>query len=66
VTHPDLSFVVNKVCQYLHEPRISHWSVVKHVLRYVCHTLDSGFAALFLLLYIALCGLFCKLSWQYG
>jgi histone deacetylase 1/2 len=42
VTRPDLSFVVNKVCQYLHEPRTPHWSAVKRVLRYVRYTVDTG------------------------
>jgi histone deacetylase 1/2 len=42
LTRPDLSFAVNKVCQYLHEPRSSHWSAVKRILRYVRHTLDGG------------------------
>ena len=42
VTLPDLSFVVNKVCQYLHEPRTPHWSAVKRILRYVHFTVDSG------------------------
>jgi histone deacetylase 1/2 len=42
VTRPDLSFVVNKVCQYLHEPRTPHWSAVKRILRYVRYTIDCG------------------------
>ncbi|KAK1613214.1 hypothetical protein QYE76_036887 [Lolium multiflorum] len=42
VTRPDLSFVVNKVCQYLHDPRTPHWSAVKRILRYVRYTVDSG------------------------
>jgi histone deacetylase 1/2 len=42
VTRPDLSFVVNKVCQYLHEPRTPHWSAVKSILRYVRFTVESG------------------------
>ncbi|KAK1665998.1 hypothetical protein QYE76_054157 [Lolium multiflorum] len=42
VTRPDLSFVVNKVCQYLHEPRTPHITVVKRILRYVRFTIDSG------------------------
>jgi hypothetical protein len=42
VTRPDLSFVVNKVCQYLHEPRTPHMIFVKRILRYVCFTIDSG------------------------
>jgi histone deacetylase 1/2 len=42
MTPPDLSFVVNKVCQYLPEPRTSHWSAVKRILRYARHTIDTG------------------------
>jgi hypothetical protein len=29
LTRPDLSFSVNKVCQYLHAPTTAHWTVVK-------------------------------------
>jgi histone deacetylase 1/2 len=35
LTRPDISFVVNKVCKYLHAPTEVHWSVVKRILRYV-------------------------------
>jgi histone deacetylase 1/2 len=42
ITRPDLSFVVNKVCQYLHDPRTPHMAAVKRILRYVRYTLDSG------------------------
>jgi hypothetical protein len=34
--------VVNKVCQYLHEPRTPHLSAVKRILRYVRYTVDTG------------------------
>jgi histone deacetylase 1/2 len=37
LTRPDLSFGVNKVCQYLHASRSSHWSTV-----YVHFTLSHG------------------------
>jgi hypothetical protein len=39
---PDLSVVVNKVCQYLHEYRSSHWPAIKRILGYVRFTIDSG------------------------
>lgn len=39
---PDLSFLVNKVCQFLHAPTIRHWSVVKRILRYAKFTLKHG------------------------
>jgi histone deacetylase 1/2 len=28
LTRPDISFSVNKVCQYLHAPTTAHWSAV--------------------------------------
>jgi histone deacetylase 1/2 len=42
ITRPDISFAVNRVCQYLHAPRDPHWSAVKRILRYVCHTASYG------------------------
>jgi len=42
LTRPDISFSVNKVCQYLHSPTTIHWSAVKRILRYVCGTLNYG------------------------
>ncbi|XP_073355299.1 uncharacterized protein [Aegilops tauschii subsp. strangulata] len=42
VTRPDISFAVNRVCQYLHAPRGPHWSAVKRILRYVRHTGSYG------------------------
>jgi histone deacetylase 1/2 len=42
MTRPDLSFAVNKVCQFLHAPRCTHWSAVKRILRYVQSTLSHG------------------------
>jgi hypothetical protein len=42
LTRPDLSFAVNKVCQYLHAPTTSHWSAVKGILRYVKDTVNIG------------------------
>jgi hypothetical protein len=42
MTHHDLSFVINKVCQYLHEPHTPHMSAVKHILRYVRYTIDTS------------------------
>jgi histone deacetylase 1/2 len=42
LTRPDLSFSVNKVCQYLHAPTTAHWTVVKRILRYVKNTHQLG------------------------
>ncbi|KAM3405620.1 hypothetical protein ACQJBY_008243 [Aegilops geniculata] len=42
ITRPDVSYAVNRVCQYLHAPRTSHWSAVKRILRYICSTASYG------------------------
>jgi hypothetical protein len=42
MTRPDLSFSVNKVCQYIQTPTDAHWAAVKRILRYVKGTLDLG------------------------
>jgi histone deacetylase 1/2 len=42
LTRPDISFSVNKVCQYLHAPTTQHWTAVKRILRYMRYTLDLG------------------------
>jgi histone deacetylase 1/2 len=42
ITRPDVSYAVNHVCQFLHAPRTSHWSVVKRILCYVCFTASYG------------------------
>jgi histone deacetylase 1/2 len=42
LTRPDISFAVNKVCQFLHRPTTVHWSAVKRILRYLRHTLGMG------------------------
>ena len=40
MTRPDIAFAVNKVCQYLHAPTMSHWSAVKRIMRYLWFTMD--------------------------
>jgi histone deacetylase 1/2 len=42
LTRPDLSFAVNKVCQFLQIPQHPHWSAVKRILRYVSMTASHG------------------------
>ncbi|KAF7813162.1 Retrovirus-related Pol polyprotein from transposon TNT 1-94 [Senna tora] len=42
ITRPDLSFLVNKVYQFMHEPKLVHWQAVKKILRYLQGTLDYG------------------------
>jgi len=40
LTQPNLSFSVNKVCQFLHSPTTIHWEAVKRILRYVQGTIS--------------------------
>jgi histone deacetylase 1/2 len=40
-TRPDISFAVNKVCQFLSRPTEMHWEAVKRILRYVKGTIDT-------------------------
>lgn len=42
LTRPDISFAVNKVCQFLHAPTTTHLSAVKRILRYIRGTQQLG------------------------
>jgi Reverse transcriptase (RNA-dependent DNA polymerase) len=42
LTRPDISFSVNKISQFMHNPTDDHWSAVKRILRYVAGTLQYG------------------------
>jgi histone deacetylase 1/2 len=42
LTRPDISFSVNKVCQFLHAPTETHWAVVKRILRYLRQDTNIG------------------------
>nr|GEX05280.1 hypothetical protein [Tanacetum cinerariifolium] len=37
---PDITYSVNKVCQFMHSPTTNHWSPVKRILRYLRGTFD--------------------------
>nr|GEZ31389.1 ribonuclease H-like domain-containing protein [Tanacetum cinerariifolium] len=41
-TRPDISYVVQQVCLYMHDPQESHFSALKRILRYIQGTLDYG------------------------
>ncbi|GKF23855.1 ribonuclease H-like domain-containing protein, partial [Tanacetum coccineum] len=41
-TRPDISYAVQQVYLYMHDPREPHFSALKRVLRYVRGTLDYG------------------------
>lgn len=42
ITRLDLAFSVNRVCQFMHYPHISHWQAVKWILCYLQHTVHYG------------------------
>jgi hypothetical protein len=42
LTQSDISFSVNKICQFLHAPTMLHLTTAKRVLRYVRGTADLG------------------------
>ncbi|XP_019168374.1 PREDICTED: uncharacterized protein LOC109164073 [Ipomoea nil] len=42
ITRPDLSFAVNRLCQFMHKPTEEHWVSLKRVLRYVQGTQHLG------------------------
>src|ERR1044072_409456 len=42
LTHPEICFSVNKVCQFLSQPLEEHWKAVKRILRYLKGTIDQG------------------------
>ncbi|KAL8128926.1 hypothetical protein V2J09_018081 [Rumex salicifolius] len=42
ITRPDITYAVNRVCQYMHSPTIDHWRAVKRILRYLAGTLSHS------------------------
>jgi histone deacetylase 1/2 len=42
LTRPDISFSVNKVCQFMANPLETHWKAVKRILRYLRGTVSHG------------------------
>nr|GEX99909.1 ribonuclease H-like domain-containing protein [Tanacetum cinerariifolium] len=42
-TRPDISYVVQQICLYMHDPREPHLAALKRILRYIRGTLDFGF-----------------------
>ncbi|XP_061371039.1 uncharacterized mitochondrial protein AtMg00810-like [Gastrolobium bilobum] len=42
ITRPEISYCVNKVCQFMHNPLDTHWKTVKRILRYLSGTASYG------------------------
>lgn len=42
ITRPELSYAVNKVCQFMAQPQEIHWTAVKRILRYLKGTIQAG------------------------
>jgi hypothetical protein len=42
LTRPDISFCVNRVCQFMSSPTLEHWMAVKRILRYLTATIEMG------------------------
>ncbi|CAM8962810.1 unnamed protein product [Rhodiola kirilowii] len=42
ITRPELSYAVNRVCQFMHAPTETHWAAVKRILRYLKGSINSG------------------------
>jgi hypothetical protein len=42
LTRPDLSYAVQQVCLFMHDPRDSHFQLIKRILRYVRGTAHFG------------------------
>ncbi|GJY11793.1 reverse transcriptase domain-containing protein [Tanacetum coccineum] len=41
-TRPDISYAVQQICLYMHDPRYLHFHALKRILRYVQETIDHG------------------------
>lgn len=37
---PDIAFAINNVCQFMHYPKVPHWTAVKKIVRYLKATLN--------------------------
>ena len=42
ITRPEISFSINKVCQFMGAPTEQHWQAVKRILRYLKGTVHYG------------------------
>ena len=37
-----VAYAVNKLSQFMHHPNSNHWTAIKHILSYLCGTIDHG------------------------
>jgi len=42
LTRPDIAFSTNKLTQFMQNPRTTHWTVLKRVLKYLAGSSDKG------------------------
>lgn len=42
ITRPEIAYSVNKLCQFMHAPKLIHWQAVKRLLRYLKGTITDG------------------------
>ncbi|WMV12772.1 hypothetical protein MTR67_006157 [Solanum verrucosum] len=42
ITRPEISYAINRVCQFMQSPTIAHWSTVKRILRYLKGSIHDG------------------------
>lgn len=41
-TRPDISYTVQQICLFMHDPREPHFTALKRILRYIKGTIDHG------------------------
>ncbi|KAL5569690.1 hypothetical protein UlMin_026265 [Ulmus minor] len=42
ITHPEIAYSVNQICQFMQNPLDHHWKAIKRILRYLKGTMDDG------------------------
>jgi hypothetical protein len=42
ITRPELAYTVQQICLHMHDPRESHWGLIKRALRYLRGSTDFG------------------------
>lgn len=42
LTKSDISFAVNKVCQFMNNPKLPHWTAIKKILKYLKLSVNHG------------------------